>query len=261
MTVGAFCYGYSGRMKAFCVLFLVGCCLLVTPIAANAWPVHVWQPKGTVKGTVMLIHGGSWVMTGPRFTRQMNDDAWWLTREGYRTINVDYRPGRQAWLDVLKDVDMVGAEHLCLYGDSAGGHIALMIAHLRPQLRCVIARSAPTDLTHLFVDNGHSVSLRADDVFGIDNQAWYSPALFEQWSATTRFLLTATFCDQTVPAVQAERMFQQLQRVDAHVQLRQWFCAVDGQHLVHTTVSNSIMGQQRQAELQTIQAGFANGNR
>jgi acetyl esterase/lipase len=51
---------------------------------------------------------------------------------------------------VLRSYDRVRARYpglpVCLYGESAGGHLALLVATARPDVACVETAGAPTDL-------------------------------------------------------------------------------------------------------------------
>ena len=107
-------------------------------------------PHATPKGIVLVIHGGSWFLTGPRSLAAESDNVAWFTRLGWAAYAVDYRPG---WLSV---VDVVAAyDHLrslyptapmCAYGESAGGQLAMLLAASRSSLECVVSAGGITDL-------------------------------------------------------------------------------------------------------------------
>jgi acetyl esterase/lipase len=63
---------------------------------------------------------------------------------------VDYPKGGAAVGSVLRSYDKVRARYpglpVCLYGESAGGHLALLVAAARPDVACVETAGAPTDL-------------------------------------------------------------------------------------------------------------------
>lgn len=119
-----------------------------TPVPARA---IVASPATGIKGTVILIHGGGW--QGPGATAQqglMDLPGQMLVRQGWRVLSLDYHSGKEGLRDVL---DAANAELatptgglLCLYGESAGGHLALLAAAKLPAIDCVIAAGAPTDL-------------------------------------------------------------------------------------------------------------------
>ena len=115
-------------------------------------PIRSPATGGHARGTVILIHGGGWVGHGERFKRrQHHRHAARLNALGFKTAAITYRPGMHALDDVVAFHDALrrrlgGAATLCAMGDSAGGHLALMLAARRPGLDCAISRGAPTDL-------------------------------------------------------------------------------------------------------------------
>jgi dipeptidyl aminopeptidase/acylaminoacyl peptidase len=71
-------------------------------------------------------------------------------RRGWITYTISHRPLHRAFGDVAAAYDALrrrtpGAP-ICAYGESSGGHLALMLAQRRSSLDCVIAASPPTDL-------------------------------------------------------------------------------------------------------------------
>src|SRR5215213_5547061 len=104
------------------------------------------------RGTVLLFHGGGWNRVGPVPTAALAPKAASFRAAGLRAQSLDYRRGDEGLIDVVAAVDEQLAAHpnspLCLYGESAGGHLALLAAAARPQVRCVITAAAPTDLVH-----------------------------------------------------------------------------------------------------------------
>lgn len=121
------------------------------PEAPVPAPALVASPATGIKGTVILIHGGGW--QGPGATAQqglMDLPGQMLVQRGWRVLSLDYHFGKKGLQDVL---DAANAEIaaptgglLCLYGESAGGHLALLAAAKLPAIDCVIAAGAPTDL-------------------------------------------------------------------------------------------------------------------
>jgi dienelactone hydrolase len=126
---------------------------LAAPGAAGATPI-VSPAAGAPRGTVLLIHGGGWVAHGPRRARREHErHAARLNALGFTTAAITYRPGAAALPDVVAAYDALRrdagpAATVCALGDSAGGHLALMLAARRPGLDCAISRGAPTDLRH-----------------------------------------------------------------------------------------------------------------
>jgi acetyl esterase/lipase len=93
-------------------------------------------PEGDPTGTLVLLHGGYW-MPGYGLD-QLEPIASLMTRAGWATWNVEYRPIGEgsSWPDPMTDValavDRLGEEHLAsgvvLLGHSAGGQLAVWAA-------------------------------------------------------------------------------------------------------------------------------------
>jgi acetyl esterase/lipase len=114
------------------------------PVAAD--------PVGPPVGTMLIVHGGGWTGHDGDVQRHLltaRGDLF-LAR-GWRVVSIDYNEGPQGIQDVM---DAAGAElsrgtssgPLCIYGESSGGHIALMAAARMRSIDCVIAVGTPTDL-------------------------------------------------------------------------------------------------------------------
>jgi acetyl esterase/lipase len=121
-------------------------------------PLHRWDPPAgqfagrPAKGVVITIHGGGWVTTGRAVLAQQPTEPY--RRAGWTTLNVDYRAGRDSYLDVLRFYDLARSTvgpgvPICAAGQSAGGHLAMMLAVYRPRLACVISEAGPATLPPL----------------------------------------------------------------------------------------------------------------
>jgi dipeptidyl aminopeptidase/acylaminoacyl peptidase len=182
---------------------------------------------------MLLIHGGGWVFVGHQITLAMSTRVDRMLKRGWATENVDYRPGAASLTDVLDAYDRlrerVGKRtHICAYGASAGGHLALMLAHRRASLRCVIAEGAPTDLDHLtgLRDVAMWVFAQAGGML-----AW-SPAFLR---IRQPVLLVHARCDGTVPYQQAVTFHARRHATSRLLALR------DGSHTayIHCPVNSS----------------------
>jgi dipeptidyl aminopeptidase/acylaminoacyl peptidase len=152
---------------------------------------------------ILVIHGGGWAGVGNQTTETMRDRAQFFNARGFLTLNIDYRPGTASLHDVNTFYDMLRARvgrttPICAYGESAGGHLALMLAGDRPGLRCVIALAAPTDLSSL----PPTALANAEEAFGFANLVAWSPALREP-PIKQRVLLADAIDDPVVPFDQA----------------------------------------------------------
>lgn len=103
---------------------------------------------------VLLIHGGGWVEGDLSDFEALAPS---FARRGIVAAAMNYRLGPQhRWPAALEDAHaaldrLLGAQvdprRVAVWGHSAGGHLALMLALQRPQdLRGVVAMGAPTDL-------------------------------------------------------------------------------------------------------------------
>ena len=107
------------------------------------------------KGVMMVIHGGGWSLHGPGAVASMRSRADRWRAEGWRTLNVGYRPCADSVQDVRWFYDRARelwntAGPFCVMGSSAGGHLALMLAASRPGVACAIAHAGPTpSLIHI----------------------------------------------------------------------------------------------------------------
>ncbi len=161
------------------------------------------------RGLMLVVHGGGWLRTGVEIVRAERPNARRFQERGWATLNVTYRPGSASIGDVRAFYDWARRRFgpklpICAYGSSAGGHLALMLAAARPDLRCVIANGAPTDLDGL-QGTPWTDALRRDYIvpsFGAGRLATVSPLTY---AARTRaeVLLLHAVTDQLVPSDQA----------------------------------------------------------
>lgn len=121
----------------FITMAIIGAVLLIFSCVRDA----------EAKPTVVLLHGGGWAVA--EHGREVRVDADRFERWGYKTVIVDYRPWRDALPDSLQAYDRVARKtQACVYGESAGGQLALMIA-VKRHPACVIAQGAPLNLVTL----------------------------------------------------------------------------------------------------------------
>lgn len=201
-------------MNATRLSSLVAVAFVLAVPTAGARPFSQESPpsgpyEGTApRGYVLLIHGGGWKLVGRGMTGFMNPVADRLNQAGYATLNVDYGRGKHSVRDVLGFYDDLRARvgpgtEICTYGDSAGGHLALLAAQRRPDVACVIANAAPTDLDALPGGPG-SLKRTAHRLFGRGRA-------LRAWSPAKRMLkqpalLAYAQHDKVVPPDQGARM-------------------------------------------------------
>lgn len=117
--------------------------------ASLSTPIEV--TPAAPRGTVILVHGGAWAGPDREGQQSIFDFAAPVFADrGFRVVSIDYLPGADGLTSVQ---DAIGAElvrgtggPLCLYGESAGGHLALLAAAAVPSVDCVMTNGAPADL-------------------------------------------------------------------------------------------------------------------
>jgi acetyl esterase/lipase len=168
---------------------------------------------------MVMVHGGGWAghSAGGR-DRLMANLGSQLLALGWRVVSIDYEEGAAGLDDVLETIDSeverrTGLGPLCLYGESAGGHLALIAAARRRSVHCVVGLGALTELGRYERDAATSadgqVRLLAERIgrfFGTTRAA------LAQWSPVSvapsiraDVLLLHEADDPLVPATQAAR--------------------------------------------------------
>jgi dipeptidyl aminopeptidase/acylaminoacyl peptidase len=159
---------------------------------------------------LIFIHGGGWAGFNPSALRLEVSNSVPYRRAGYATLSVDYPAGTRG-IETVEHLyrearARVGSLPICAIGVSAGGQIALMLAVTHPDLRCVIAEAAPTDLPALAREPGGATAYRiAAAELGAKNLARFSPAL-HLGSIKARLLLVYAADDPLIPTVQGMAM-------------------------------------------------------
>lgn len=169
--------------------------------------VHAY-PAAHPAGVALVLHGGGWLATGDSALNQAMTlhDVALATKAGWTAINADYRPGITSVADTRSLYDWLRRRYgprtpICVLGDSAGGHLGLMLAASRGDLDCVIGVAAPTDLTVMPEQSPLLWRLGVQPVFGSADLAQYSPIrLAPQMRAAV--LLASVLDDHVVPVAQ-----------------------------------------------------------
>jgi hypothetical protein len=170
--------------------------LLLFPTNSIASRAEITYPDNKTKGVVLLLHGGGW-MSGDedKWLAPLRPDAQWFNRQGWTSVNYTYAAGRASIADVADKYMKLRArwpnKRICAYGQSAGGHLALMLA-ARFNLDCVISIGAPTQL-----ETWHS----ANTIMGDDA----SPANIVSTTEHRRILLVHVVEDAGVDIEQARK--------------------------------------------------------
>jgi len=190
------------------------------------------QPAGAflgqpAKGLMIAIHGGGWYVVGKgavAATRPMADI--WRNR-GWATLNITYRACAQSVPDVVWFHDaarqLVGSTFpLCVFGSSAGAHLALMMSSFRPDVGCVIGEGAPTNLLTMPNETAYNPNTQRSDQ--TDGPAWsYNLAVAAFGSSqldalsparhpgSARLFLATAQQDEFIPWAQAQDMVSAVQ--------------------------------------------------
>ena len=115
----------------------VASAVLAVSLPARGRTLVTWTaPHGRPAGVVLVIHGGAWRAAGPRTVALMDARARTFAGWGWAAAVVDYRAFADAPGDVVRAYDAARERYpglpICAYGESAGGHLALMLAVRRP---------------------------------------------------------------------------------------------------------------------------------
>ncbi len=202
---------------------------------------------------VVMIHGGSW-HRGGRYEMGLTRWAGYLASAGLAVVSIDYRLAPEttypdSFQDVVDAVDWcveqaeaLGAdtERIGLWGDSAGGHLALLLASSQTRtdfpgprlcagaerLRAVVAWYPPTDLRdlHDLAARGVAGSGMVSGFLGADPEQdparWREASPLEQAHADAppALLLQGTR-DVLVPHWHTERYAERLAELGARHEL------------------------------------------
>ena len=142
--------------RVLAAALLIACAvsaLLAVSLPARGRTLVTWtMPHGRPAGVVLVIHGGAWRAAGPRTLALMDARARTFASWGWAAAVVDYRAFADSPGDVTRAYDAARERYpgrpICAYGESAGGHLALMLAVRRP-LACVVDAAGPADLPRL----------------------------------------------------------------------------------------------------------------
>lgn len=135
-------------------------------IAPVADPIQADPANGVARGTVITIHAGGWA--GHDAYAQsllLKSPGRLFLDRGWRVVSIDYDEGTQGLQDVLAAARAELARAtppgpLCLYGESAGAHLALVAAHQLRDIDCVIGLGTPTDINLYAAEGSTSSDLR-----------------------------------------------------------------------------------------------------
>lgn len=200
--------GGAKTLAVLCVLFA-----LSTADARAGMHIRWSGPRDAAAGVVVL-HGGAWKETGPLATAALQPVAHRFARLGVRVANVDYRPGAASLIDARRALRRLHRRRVCVYGESAGGQLALLLAARHRSVRCVITVGAVADLPGLRRD--HAI----EPLIQLARRAWaHEPGGLRAHSPLTYahrlrmpVLVAGLRHDPIVPVAQQRRLAAHLPR-------------------------------------------------
>ncbi|MDP1795523.1 MAG: prolyl oligopeptidase family serine peptidase [Acidimicrobiales bacterium] len=233
-----------------------GAGVTTTGLGADA-PAHyeIGRPTGafqgkTPKGVMLVIHGGGWYVVGKDSVSAIRSyaDSW--RARGWQTINIDYRACKQSIGDVVWFANRVHqiapAIPMCAAGISAGGHLALLLASIRSDVRCVVSIAGPSDLTSLSVAQPKLAGLAAA-AFGADLLFASSPIRYVR-NIKARVLLISGAADRSVPPAQNDSYAAALRSAQPGADVEVHLLEYGDQPFVHTGISLDAKAEWRAAE-------------
>ncbi len=230
---------------------------VVAPVAP---PISADPANAAARGTMIMVHAGGWAGHDAHAQRLLMDRPGdLLLSRGWRVVSLDYEAGTAGLQDVL---DAVGAElarntgggPVCLYGESAGAHLALVAAARMRSIDCVVGLGTPTDLSLYASEAAASPDARLKLVAGqISGFFGATAAEFAPWdlvglapSIHADVLLVHETDDPVVSAEHAAR-FQAARPTTQLVDLAAGDPADPATTFVHGTVSDAGRGQYQAA--------------
>jgi dipeptidyl aminopeptidase/acylaminoacyl peptidase len=169
---------------------------------------------GQPKAVLMLIHGGGWQRSDSGYQEQ-KIAAKTFQQLGYATVTIGYDGGAKGFQQVLAVYRQTRKRWpdlpVCASGISAGANYSLMLATREPDLTCVLALSAPTDLTTIAAQDpdGQEAYHAAVTAFGQNQLAKFSPVRYAK-QIKAKVLLVGAVGDPVVPAAQSEELARAL---------------------------------------------------
>lgn len=214
------------------------------------------DPAGRARGTMILVHAGGWAGHDAHAQRLlMERPGQLLLASGWRVVSLDYEEGTAGLQDVL---DAAGKElqrnstdgPICIYGESAGAHLALVAAKRLRSIDCVIGLGAPTDLSLYESEAAASPDLRLklvasqiDRFFGstsAQRAPWNLVSLAPSIHADVLLMREA---DDDVVSAQHDAGFRAARPTTQLVDLQAGNRGDPGAQFVHGTVSDAGRGR------------------
>ena len=218
-------------------------------------------------GVMLVIHGGGWHWTGEAGVASIRRDANRWRARGWRTLNVSYRPCADAFGDARwfydRALELWGDSlPYCTMGASAGGHLALMVAHARPTVDCAIDQGGPTDGIALRTQStpkggtdgprwSYNMLVAA---ISPENMIWWSPARFPipNKPIRSRVLFALAADDPYTPYAQGTALRNKMLSVDSDAYADLMKLAPGAVKWVHAKVSPDALDAYYEREEQLV---------
>jgi acetyl esterase/lipase len=189
------------------------------------------QTTSTHNPGVLLLHGGGWVAGTAAALRTRCE---LFAQHGFVAATVEYRlAGETAhWPAQLEDAALalqwlrahsseigLDPDHICAYGESAGGHIALGLGAPHDKIACIVDAFGPTNLTVL---SGPAYKRSFDALLGPEDadreqRAREASPLFALGPSFPPTLIIHGENDNLIPSEQSTALFDALRRLKTPV--------------------------------------------
>ena len=223
----------------------------VPPPPAKPAEALVASPSSGLKGTMLMVHGGGWLGPGPKAQQYlMEQPGDMLVKRGWRVVSVDYSAGTDGISDVTnaagRELQRAEGSLLCMYGESAGAQISLIVASRVKSVDCVIAAGAPTDFNAYIAEADSSgdssrriIAGQMSNVFGsteIDKAPWEPVKVADKITQDVLMLREAD--DRLMPREQLDR-FVAARPTTESVELESTNAATPESWWLHGTLSDA----------------------
>jgi acetyl esterase/lipase len=257
--------------------------LSTTVLGATPFYYEVGSPTGAHAGespigVMMLFHGGGWATNGAGAVENLRGDADRWRARGWLTVNSTYRACGQAATDATTAYDSVRAIYgptvpVCTFGQSAGGHLAMLVAIRRPGgVSCVINQAGPTDAASLLTQGAYDDASGGTQTnlpktvynlmlaaFGEENLSGISPLQSVSPGLTgARVLAVTSAHDTLVPYEQMTLLRDRIRAADLTAQVETMQLDAGDQPFTHAPVSQPALSAYYRAE-RALVAPFAPG--